>query len=113
MGYLDEEIAGGKRLPEPASNVIALNAAEDAVVDAIEATHAGFWRMGELPPDLPGRLEPPEANAMLARRLGPFPFWRGETDFWQALERMYRTVSSNSLKSFDSVAGNTKRPREK
>jgi uncharacterized Zn finger protein len=114
MDYLDEEIAGGKRPKSaPKSNVVALNTAEDAVVDAIESDYKGYWRMGELPAELLGDLHPPEANAMLPRRLGPFPFWRGETDFWQTIDRMYRLGSANSLKLFGTDAVNTKKGSEK
>jgi uncharacterized Zn finger protein len=112
MDYLDEEIAGGKR-PKAKSNVVALNTTEDAVVDAVESDHRGFWRMGELPSDLLGELRPPEANAVLARRLGPFPFWRGDSDFWQTIERTYRLGSANSIKFVNSHADNTKRSSEK
>jgi uncharacterized Zn finger protein len=87
-----------------------MNPVESAVVDAVESDHRGYWKMGELPSDLFGEMRVPDANAVLARRLGPFPFWRGDSDFWQVLERMYRQASANSLKLFDSAAGNTKKP---
>lgn len=109
MDYLDEELAGGKRKTEAKSNVVAMNASENAVVDAIPSEHRGYWNMGQLPAELFGDMQGPDANAMLARRLGPFPFWRGSTDFWQALDRMYRLASANSLNLFDATAGNTKK----
>lgn len=108
MDLLDEEIAGTKR-GESKSNVVALNTAQDAVVDAIESDHAGYWNAGDLPADLLGDFRAPEANAVLARRLGPFPFWRGETDFWQMIERMYRYSSANSIKFLGTHVENTKK----
>ena len=106
MDLLDEEIAGGKAVGAIGSeatlarysNVVALNTAQDAAVDAIESDYRGFWRMGDLPADLLGELKVPDSQAVLARRLGPFPFWRGETDFWRTMEDMYWAASRNSLK---------------
>jgi uncharacterized Zn finger protein len=110
MDFLDEEIAGKKK-SESKSNVVALKTAEDAVVDPIESDHAGYWKMGDLPADLLGDFRPPDSNAVLARRLGPFPFWRGESDFWHTIERLYRYSSANSIKFVGNYGENTKQGR--
>lgn len=107
LDLLDEQLSDGK--PKPGkSNLVALNTGERGT-DQIPSDHRGFWKTGPLPADLLGDFRQPESNAVLARRLGPFPFWRGELDFWQTLERIYRTVSAETLQSFDGSGETTKR----
>jgi uncharacterized Zn finger protein len=98
MDLLDGEIAGRKPKREP-QKVVALGVGADATIDAISSNHHEFWKVGELPDDILGDLKPPEAHAMLARRLGPFPFWRGETDFWQTLERIYKNAATHASRT--------------
>lgn len=54
-----------------------------------------FWRGAPVPEDVLGEVQVPTEAAPLTKRLGPFPFWRGDTDFlgeisrcsWQAAHR--------------------------
>lgn len=106
LDMLDEQLAGHCVKREPQTNVVALPTSGSTPNDPIPSEHAGYWKPGKLPSDLMGELNLPEQNAVLARRLGPFPFWRGESDFWLTLERMYRTASNHTLGAFRG--GNTK-----
>ncbi len=47
-----------------------------------------FWHAGPLPDDLFGEVRVPTVSAALPRRLGNFPFWRGETPLQPALASM-------------------------
>jgi uncharacterized Zn finger protein len=59
-----------------------------------------FWHAGPLPDDLFGEVRVPELTAALPRRLGSFPFWRGETPLQPALEALYERASLAGLEAF-------------
>ena len=48
-----------------------------------------FWGGGDLPDDLFGEVAIPPVPAALAKRLGNFPFWRGEERFLDAITPVY------------------------
>jgi hypothetical protein len=56
---------------------------------------AAFWQ-GK-PIGGSGDATPPSVSAPLARRLGGFPFWRGETDFLDALARVYEQATARGV----------------
>ena len=70
---------------------------------SVGADVSAFWTCGALPEDLWGEVAIPPVSAALPRRLGRFPFWRGEEDFLEALERIYAAASPAGLDAF--VAG--------
>lgn len=55
-----------------------------------------------IPDDLVGELEQPPVAAALPRRLGGFPFWRGERPFLDALATRYRAASG---RAYDLLSG--------
>lgn len=60
---------------------------------AVLDTHT-FW--GDIDTETPGTEEAvriPSVSAQLAKRLGSFPFWRGERGFLATLERIYESAS--------------------
>lgn len=59
-----------------------------------------FWHAGELPDDLFGEVRIPTVAAALPRRLGNFPFWRGETPLQAALEVIYQRASATGMEAF-------------
>ena len=59
-----------------------------------------FWNGGSLPEDLYGDLKPPPVSAAWPRRLGNFPFWRGQEHFLDALVPVYRAASIRGLETF-------------
>lgn len=64
----------------------------------VEATI--FWQGGTLPENIFGEVRTPPVNAALLKRLGNFPFWRGEETFADAMEAIYSRVSTEALKVF-------------
>jgi uncharacterized Zn finger protein len=56
-----------------------------------------FWRAGRLPQIHSGDTTITEQSAPLARRLGNLPFWRGQTDFLEALATMSRGASEGAV----------------
>jgi uncharacterized Zn finger protein len=64
---------------------------------------ARFWQAGALPDDLFGTVRTPPAPAALPKRLGPFPFWRAEDPFLDALEPIYKKASPRGLDLFQGA----------
>lgn len=59
-----------------------------------------FWHAGSLPDELFGEVRIPTMPAALPRRLGNFPFWRGETPLQPALESIYQRASATGIQVF-------------
>ncbi len=55
-----------------------------------------FWTLSPLPATLVGPLHSPTAPAALLRRVGPFPFWRGEASLLEALEPVYAAMGRSA-----------------
>lgn len=53
-----------------------------------------FWEGSAPEGDLFGLVEAPPRSAPILRRLGPFPFWRGEDDLVETLEPLYSFVAA-------------------
>ncbi len=53
-----------------------------------------FWQgQTPLPESLVTRFERPTVHAAIPKRLGPFPFWRGEQPFLETLDHWYAHIS--------------------
>ena len=60
-----------------------------------------FWGRAEADtPDMVGSAEVPAMAAVLPKRLGSFPFWRGEEDFVPAMEAVYKAASPAGMSAF-------------
>jgi uncharacterized Zn finger protein len=94
------EMLGG--LPVEADAAGGAGASEPSTLDAPEpppeplcADVAAFWGgAGTGQEDSGEEVAVPQVAASLARRLGSFPFWRGDEGFLPALEGMYRRASA-------------------
>lgn len=73
---------GGSGRPEEAAEPLPSNAAL-------------FWAGQTLTVDALGEPRTPPVAAALPRRLGRFPFWRGEQSLLDALEPIYRAASAS------------------
>jgi len=58
---------------------------------------SAFWTMPPLPENATGALAAPAQPAALLRRLGPFPFWRGEASPLESLEPVYAAMAAGAL----------------
>jgi uncharacterized Zn finger protein len=65
--------------------------------EPLAADAVAFWQGGQVAVDFFGEVRGPPVAAALPRRLGNFPFWRGETPFLAALEGLYRQASPVGL----------------
>ncbi len=66
--------------------------------------HAQFWKPFDprFAP-IPG-LRMPLVPAALAKRLGPFPFWQGDSPFIETMEQLYANASANALARLNEAA---------
>jgi uncharacterized Zn finger protein len=88
---------------EPADAAEGGGAPQEAVAPAREPLPTdpkAFWTGGGLPDDLYGEVQLPPVSAALPKRLGSFPFWRGEERFLDALESVYRQAARRGLATF-------------
>ncbi|MEP7270906.1 MAG: SWIM zinc finger family protein [Acidobacteriota bacterium] len=63
-----------------------------------------FWLGAALSEDLLGEVRLPSVAAALPKRLGNFPFWRGDERFLDALEAVYSKSASRALDVIGGVA---------
>jgi uncharacterized Zn finger protein len=67
--------------------------------EPLPASAETFWNGRPLADEFLGAVEVPPEPAALPRRLGPFPFWRGERPLLDAVEPTYRAASSRGLEA--------------
>jgi uncharacterized Zn finger protein len=67
--------------------------------EPLPASAEAFWNGRPLPDEFLGAVEVPPEPAALPRRLGPFPFWRGERPLLDAVEPSYRAASARGLEA--------------
>jgi uncharacterized Zn finger protein len=81
------------------SGAIAPVSKEEAPAEPLPPSATPFWTGGALPEHLPGGVDLASASAILPRRLGKFPFWRGRENFLDALEPIYRSAADAASKT--------------
>ena len=59
-----------------------------------------FWGGETLPDDLFGDVWVPPIAAAVPKRLGSFPFWRGQTPFLEAMQAIYAQAAPHGLDLF-------------
>jgi uncharacterized Zn finger protein len=64
--------------------------------EPIDLAAAGFWEGTPLPPGWLGEVRSPPLQGALLRRLGNFPFWRGEERFADAVLAVYADASERA-----------------
>jgi uncharacterized Zn finger protein len=71
--------------------------------EPLPVTATDFWSGSSLPDDLFGEVRIPPTPATLVKRLGNFPFWRGQEKFLSAMESVYTQASPRGLEVFLSM----------
>lgn len=97
-GIMREEFAALISASEPAPNTAALKLAAKPKPQAtpLPSDPVVFWSAKPLASGWLPRAEAPKVHAAIAKRLGHFPFWRGEEKFLEALESMYQRASERA-----------------
>ena len=88
--------------PSPAPGVAA--APEAAAAQPLSADPRRFWRGAQIPDQRYGEAALGDEAAPIARRLGAFPFWRGETDFLEEIGRLSRDAAARAIKVLTAAA---------
>ncbi len=73
---------------------------EEVPREPLPADPDRFWSGNPLPEDFFGPVETSPLAAALPKRLGNFPFWRGQERFIDVLEPIYRLASQKGLEVF-------------
>jgi uncharacterized Zn finger protein len=97
LGEMEEK--GSKAKPEGTERPLGR---EDVPPPAepIDADVEAFWKVSDLPDDLLGEVRIPPMRAALLKRLGSFPFWRGNRLIQEVLEPVYSTASQHGMDIF-------------
>lgn len=74
--------------------------------EPLTADVAEFWGHGPVPEEIWGSLQTPSTPAAVVKRLGSFPFWRGEEKILSALDPLYTLAS---VRGVDILLGTQKR----
>ncbi len=61
---------------------------------------SAFWDGSSLPDDVFAEVRIPPVTAALPKRLGSFPFWRGEQRFLDAIDPIYIQASPRGMDLF-------------
>jgi uncharacterized Zn finger protein len=69
-------------------------------IEELPSNASKFWNGGVAPDDFFGEVRIPPISAALPKRLGSFPFWRGEERFLDAMEKIYFQASFAGLNLF-------------
>lgn len=109
---------GGREEPEDSSEPLGDEADDEAetvedfaaappepAVAPLPSDPAEFWKTTEFPAEFYGSAQTPLTSAALPRRLGSFPFWRGEARFFDALEPLYRAAAPAGVELFMGDGG--------
>jgi uncharacterized Zn finger protein len=102
-GITREELSalvGSGQSAAPVRALPAIDPPATALLVAGQAPPEHFWEGTAPSGDLFGNVEPSAAVAPILRRLGGFPFWRGESDFFATLEPLYTAAAATALAAF-------------
>jgi uncharacterized Zn finger protein len=91
------EEAGGRPAPVP---VEVREADPPRPTEPLPTAPDAFWGTGGPGADRLGEVRIPPVPALLPKRLGNFPFWRGEGRLLDVMERFYREASVAGLDMF-------------
>ena len=89
----DEAVLGAER-GSPRVKVVGRTLSEPLPIDPEE-----FWGAYDSRSNIHGATSVPAVAAALPKRLGGFPFWRGEDDFVSTMEEIYRSAATEGLKA--------------
>ena len=83
--------------PDKPARTPRKKAVPKAPTEPLSAEANAFWHGADLPGDLFGEISPPPIPAALPRRLGNFPFWRGQKPLLEVVEPIYVVASEREI----------------
>ena len=99
-GITQEELAGQLNVPANAASSEPVLPPEPLSSDLM-----AFWNGTAHQDNLFGEVRIPPVGAALPKRLGNFPFWRGDEHFLDALEPIYSQASTRGMDVFLGETG--------
>jgi len=102
-GMSREELMGTLSIPNKAATSKKARPAmapSPEIGEPLSPEISKFWNGEKLPDDFFGEVTVPTVPAVLPKRLGSFPFWRGEERFLDTMELIYRQASPLGLNVF-------------
>jgi uncharacterized Zn finger protein len=96
LGRTQEKPSAKKKTSKKAVSV-TVDKKEKPPGEPLPVDPAIFWGKGSPADDVIDEVQTPPVSAALPKRLGNFPFWRGEVRFMDALEPIYRQASQRGL----------------
>jgi uncharacterized Zn finger protein len=95
--------AGEKAIPRKPRRKRTLQKEEEKpylASEPLSADLSSYWAGETLPDDLFGEIRIPPVAAALPKRLGSFPFWRGQERFLETMESIYERSSQRGMDVF-------------
>lgn len=95
--------AGEKAIPRKPRRKRNLHKVEEEThppSEPLSADLSSYWAGETLPDDLFGEIRIPPVAAALPKRLGSFPFWRGQERFLETMESIYERSSQRGMDVF-------------
>jgi uncharacterized Zn finger protein len=96
-GMSREDLLSRLGARKPAAKKTCTSAVPTAEPEPLPTDPAAFWSQPALPEDFMGPVEIATQHAALPRRLGNFPFWRGQERFVDVMESIYRDAAQKGL----------------
>jgi uncharacterized Zn finger protein len=75
----------------------------DDTAETLPTDIASFWQGTAITGSSTGDVTPPTSPVPVAKRLGGFPFWRGDEDFLDALARAYQVATARGMEIYLST----------
>jgi uncharacterized Zn finger protein len=95
LGETEEKTSKARRKGKSA--MAAVDEAAPSLPEPILPDVETFWNGGDLSDDFLGEVQSPPVGASLLKRLGSFPFWRGNQMPLEALAAVYPKASQHGL----------------
>jgi uncharacterized Zn finger protein len=110
LGSPEKRRAKKKDLPKPIPP--GKEVEKSAASEPLPLDISKFWNGAGLAGDLFGAVRIPPVSAALLKRLGNFPFWRGEQRFFDVMERVYTQAASRGMNVFLGEKDSLELPRD-
>jgi uncharacterized Zn finger protein len=91
---------GRSHVPSDTPALTTVAPRPEPLQEPLSSDVSDFWNGTELPGDFWGEVQLPALVAALPRRLGHFPFWRGDRPLLEAIEPIYTSAAVHGLRLF-------------
>lgn len=100
VGLFDKQSVDDMTVPGAALGNFRGQVIGNSLSDPLPIDPEEFWGEYGSGINIHGTSSVPAVSAALPKRLGGFPFWRGERDFMSTMEEIYKGAAAQGLKAF-------------